>query len=272
MLISYGDDSSDQTKRRVFAASLVAGTVEEWGSFSSAWLARNGERPFHATDCDSDQGAFRETDHHSNKKLYADNVGLFARSSLMGAGVAISIADYREVFPFAPSEEWEYYMCLSGAIACMANIARLLIPPQTLRVTFDQNKGREYNSRKIYEFISGGESPLAGILDGGISFADHRADVGLQLADLLAREAMKELDNRLPPVARWPRQSLIELRRTKRFECVSYDREKLVEHRLKADAIHANPEKGVAYEKWRGEQKLKDSIQARLQYHIAKSA
>jgi len=266
-LIAYGDDSADETKSRVFAAATVVARQEEWDAFNIRWLDRNGDRPFHATDCDSDEGDFKHTDHKSNKKLYGDNVHLFINSPLMGAGVSISIRDYEELFPFSPSNEWPYYMCFSGAIACIAKIGQLSIPPERVKVTFDRNINRDYNADALYNFMVHQQSwDSSAILEDTIEFANHRQSIGVQVADLLARESMKDLDNRLAPVRRGRRQSLRELLNSNRFACICYDRPKLEAHRIGADQLHGDIERGKAYRQWLNDKRLADSIQSRLRF------
>jgi hypothetical protein len=152
MMISYGDDSLDKTKTRVFAASSVVARKEDWKDLYERWSSLNGDRPFHAADCESDRGDFASTNHESNKRLYAKNVGLIVNSKLIGAGVSISIQDYKQIFPFAPPEnDWPYYMCFGGALACVARIAQLSVPPERVQVYFDQNRDRDYNTGKLYD-------------------------------------------------------------------------------------------------------------------------
>src|SRR4051794_30432244 len=110
MLLAYGDDSSDKKKGSVFAAAAIVGRESEWKEFASAWRERNGERPFHATDCDSDGGEFRHSDHWENKALYKSNVELLAKSPFIGYAIAISIQDYRNLINPA-EDEWPYYTC-----------------------------------------------------------------------------------------------------------------------------------------------------------------
>jgi hypothetical protein len=86
MIIAYGDDSSDNTKSRVFAASTVFAKEEDWNNFTQRWKERKRARPFHAADCESDKGDFKRTSHDDNQKLIAANVRLFVNGSLMGAG------------------------------------------------------------------------------------------------------------------------------------------------------------------------------------------
>ncbi len=97
MLVAYGDDSSDRKKDGVFAAAVIVGRESEWKVFESDG-ARNGERPFHATDCDSDGGEFRHSDHKENKALYRSNIELLVKSPFIGYAIAISIQDYRDLF------------------------------------------------------------------------------------------------------------------------------------------------------------------------------
>jgi hypothetical protein len=275
MLIAYGDDSADEKRRRVFAASAVAGSQDEWDDFAPKWLAKNPlERPFHAKDCDSDHGLFKGRMHEENKMLYAANVHLFRNSTLYGAGVSISIKDYWEVFPFAPEDEyWPYYMCFAGVLACISWVARKSIPPERVKVIFDHDPAKEADSLRIYEFVAKRmqrTEQLMDCLQDEVTFKNHRKEPGIQVADLLARETMKELDNEVQGSPRWPRQSLIELRRSNRFSTVMYTREKLEAYRHRADKIHGDPERGRAYKEWLALQGLRDSIHVRMR-HMAES-
>jgi len=266
MLIAYGDDSYDKKEARVFAAAAVVARQGDWDAFLPKWKTRN-PIPFHATDCDSDQGDYQGRDHWENKTLYASNVRQFVDSPLIGAGVAISIPDYWEVFPFAPPDKWwPYYLCFAGVLSSICSIARLSIPPETIKVTFDNDPRKEFNSGQIFDFIGNQPGSLAPCLEDGIEFRNHRTTPALQVADLLARETMKDLDNRIGQNVRWPRQSLIELLRSKRFATVLYDRPKLEEHRAIADSLHADPEKGRAFTKWLASNGIKDSIHTRFRF------
>jgi hypothetical protein len=77
---------------------------------------------------------------------------------------------------------------------------------------------------------------------------------------------MKELEDRIEPKLKRPRQSLAELLRSNRFATVLYDRPKLEGHRLMADRLHADPENGRAFTNWLTSKCIKDSIHARLRF------
>ena len=60
MLSVFGDESSDEKKQRVFAVAGVIGSEEMWNAIEPRWVSRTGGIPFHANNCDSDQGDYRK--------------------------------------------------------------------------------------------------------------------------------------------------------------------------------------------------------------------
>jgi hypothetical protein len=272
MLVAYGDDSSDAAKARVFAAATVVGRQAEWDEFGERWKAVNGDRPFHATDCDCDEGEFRRTDHRSNKELYARNVRLLASSPFIGSGIAISIADFEELFPGTVSE-WPYYLCFASAVSRAAHIGRFSIPPEEVKVIFDRNFDREYNTGRLYDFMVKEERwTVSAYLGSEIAFADHRTTIGIQAADLIARETMKFLENRLAPNPRWTRQSLIELNKVRRFRFEFFGRGRLEALRKATDEITSHPAVDRVYRKWMAHKGLGDSLPTRLKFVNAPDA
>ena len=49
VLSVFGDESTDQTARRVFTVAGIAGTQEEWDALEPVWIKRTGGRAFHAS-------------------------------------------------------------------------------------------------------------------------------------------------------------------------------------------------------------------------------
>jgi hypothetical protein len=72
MLIAYGDDSSDSKKATVFSVGIVLGSHAQWARFKPTWESRNGRIPFHATDCESGWGDYRNIDRDIRTRLYRD--------------------------------------------------------------------------------------------------------------------------------------------------------------------------------------------------------
>lgn len=222
----------------------------------------------HATDCESDRGDFKYTSHESNKQLYVDNVTLLINSNLIGFGAAISIKDFQDLFPGCV-REWPYYLCFSGVVARSAEVGRLLLPPTPVKVTFDQNGEKDFSTRQLYQFLREEKRwPLAEFLANEIEFGDHGQVIGIQAADLLARETMKYLDNQLlpKPPRRWTRQSLIELKRAKRFRFLLLDRKKLEAIRDATSRMESDLAARRVYTNWLADKGLSDSLPTRLKF------
>jgi hypothetical protein len=75
MIHVYGDDGADAKKERVIAVAVIAGTEEWWQNVEDQWIVRCGGIPFHATDCESNQGDYRNIPKEENKAMYRDLTG-----------------------------------------------------------------------------------------------------------------------------------------------------------------------------------------------------
>jgi hypothetical protein len=95
MIHVYGDDGADAKKERVIAVAVIAGTEEWWQNVEDQWIVRCGGIPFHATDCESNQGDYRNIPKEENKAMYRDLTGILASSLLGGIGIAIDLTAQR---------------------------------------------------------------------------------------------------------------------------------------------------------------------------------
>src|SRR4029077_8136115 len=98
-LLAYGDDSSDEKRERVCAVAVVVGTWRAWRLLEREWLERTNGIHFHAKDCESDHGDYRNIPHAENKALYKDLVTIVANSHLYGIAVAVDLKAARRAFP-----------------------------------------------------------------------------------------------------------------------------------------------------------------------------
>jgi len=212
MLSVFGDDSSDETKERVFAVGGVIGTEELWRNLEAGWLIRTEGIPFHAKDCDSDFGDYKDAPHKQNKALYRDLTIMLAKSGLGGWAFIIDLLAQRRLFPGSP--DIAYYRCFVEVLRAMRNCA--VNNRDTVRFTFDMRRESEYNAGLLYAMFR--ESPEYNqVMFPEVSFACSREQPRLQAADLFAHEAMKTYDNRFGPVRRPVRKSWLALKKTDRF-------------------------------------------------------
>jgi hypothetical protein len=84
MLSVFADDSSDETQKRTVAVAGIIASDEEWSRLDRTWLERTSGIPFHATDCESDRGAYAAYCHLDNQNLYKDLATILARSDSWG--------------------------------------------------------------------------------------------------------------------------------------------------------------------------------------------
>lgn len=100
-----------------------------------------------------------------------------------------------------------------------------------MEFTFDHRKGSEGNAGTLYSaFINQPEWKDANILSGKVSF-DSRSNPRIQIADLVAREAMRELDRRISSPDKRQRKPFIALQRLEAFKFIELDRRYCIELR-----------------------------------------
>jgi len=235
MILSvFGDESADETMQRVFAISGVVGSEREWELAVKAWTERTRGREFHAKECETEYAYDPDrTKHKENLALYKDLTQILAKSYLAGVCIALDLTSRREVFGDALAD-MEYYKCLADVLnelTIMANkfneqIASSEHPedePVSLEFTFDHRKQSEGNAGTLYSaFINQPEWADTYLLGTKISF-DCRTNPRIQMADLLARESMKDLDRSVGE-ARKPRDSFRALKETGKFVFIQRDR------------------------------------------------
>jgi hypothetical protein len=262
----FGDESADETKSRVFAVAGVFGGEPEWIRLKGAWLERTGGKIFHAADCETNQGEFVNTSNSENKALYKDLTILLCGSHLLGRGHAIELCGVREFFQHSPAE-LPYCMCFRNVVHQCGNLALLSIPQEKVEFTFDQRAETNYNAGVLYDYMAKvSEWNASPYLHDKINFASRKY-VGIQVADLLARETMKHLDNIIGPVKRDTRRSMKALNATGRFRFTFWNREWF-------EGLHRNFQQVASrfgvdlneYPKWLLENGLVDNLSNRHQH------
>jgi hypothetical protein len=212
MLSVFGDESSDETKQRVFSVGGVIGTEEAWLDLEHQWVSRTGGIPFHANDCDSDHGDFKRSAHQANKNLYRDLSIMLAESGLGGWGFAMDLSAQRKVFPEAP--DISYYKGFLEVVQAMRNCA--VNNNRAVKFIFDMRRESDYNTSVLYDRMTT-IPEWKDQLFSSISFECSKDNPRLQVADLFTREVMKALDNQVAPKKREPRKSWMTLYKTGRF-------------------------------------------------------
>jgi hypothetical protein len=262
MLSVFGDESSDETKQRVFSVGGVIGPEELWNELEVKWVSRTKGIPFHAKECDSDQGDYPEIDHDANKALYKDLTILLAESGLGGYGSSIDLSAQRRVFPGA--HEFAYYRCFVEVVEQMTMCAAA--NKETVKFTFDMRRESEYNTGLLYDMIAKIPEVKKHVFNS-IAFECSRENPRLQIGDLFTREVMKALDNEIGPIRRGPRKSWLALYNTGRFQAKSVSDEYFLDLKRQMPQLEADTGMSeMGYVKWLREYKLQNNISNRLRY------
>ena len=268
MYTAYGDESADETKKRVFAIAGLFGHDHDWNIFREQWKARTGGKIFHAAECDSDKGDYEYTGHDENKKLYADLSHIIADSKLIGRSIAIHLKEYNETLgPMLDKEP--YYLCFIDIVIHLARQAVLCIPRDRIKFIFDRNTQIEHSAGELYGGIINKDYPhFKELMDDEIGFAT-RKEVGIQAADLIAREGMKLLDNH--GTARPTRLSTQVLQSCKRIKFRSLRRE-WFEETIRGAAQQTDPRYAMysktTCEEWLAERGLYLNLTNKMKYEL----
>ncbi len=247
MLLVYGDESMDETKQRVCAVAGVIGTEEQWSALEWQWTRRTNGFPFHAKDCDADHEDYENRPHWENKALYRDLSIMLANSGLLGFGQAVDLMAKREVFP--DSEDLAYYTAFTRVLSAMRD--RASRSGEMAELTFDMRLESDHNAGVLYGSLRENEPEWAPCLASRISFEFAKDNPRIQVADLVAREAMKALDNLIGPKKRPIRQSWKALLDTGRFRVDAFSTEWFEDMKSKLPAFaHKLGVEKDGYVKW----------------------
>jgi uncharacterized protein DUF3800 len=214
MLTVFGDESVDSTNQKVFATAALLGDENQWNALRDKWKDRTNGKVFHASDCECDHGDFKDNPHEENLRLYKDLAIILANSGLLGFGAAIDLAGLRKYFPDS-REENPYLSCFLRTVKHLGERAQQCVPSYPVEIIFDQHPTNQFNAGLIYHYLKMNKDwdPRA-LLAEKVSFAS-RKEIGIQAADLWAREIMKMLEGHLEKRDR--RKSMLALENTHRF-------------------------------------------------------
>jgi hypothetical protein len=241
------------------------GHQEDWDAIEGPWNDRLRGRIFHAADCEFGHKDFSDLKPGEGKQIFRDLTTLVAESKLFGIGTAINVAEYRQAFP-RDFEDAPYLWGVGDVLRHVAEITSVSIPTgQTTEVIFDVNEPIEYNATRLYEWMRVSKK-IGKHLADKLSFACRRT-VGIQIADLFAREVMKNLDTRLSGSDRPTQKSFTRLHETKRFTVYSPGRSDFESRKAElAKSSYRDDASVPAYHKWLDANKLQDCLTNRIEH------
>ena len=229
------------------------------------WKKRLGDLIFHAADCESGHKDFKNLSKAERRTLYHDLITIFLKSKLIAAAGAIAVAEYHDVFP-RDFEHSPYLWLFSDIILEMAQLAYVSIPRERIAVTFDRHPSIMHNASLQYDFIRRSpDQKIVHLLDDTVAFATHQT-VGIQVADLIAREAMKRLDDDLLRKQR-VRGSFVAIRESRRFRYYFLRKNDFEEKKkLLASSPLRNQLSLAQYDQWARDNGIQDCLTNRIRF------
>jgi hypothetical protein len=218
VLFVYGDESMDQAQQRVCAVAGLVGSADEWDRIEARWKARNGETPFHARDCESDQGDYKGRPHKENKDLYKDLVIMIAESFLSGFAAISDLEAERRHYPDLPMLYLREFSHVIDGMQWFADQNGEMV-----ELCFDNRIESTFNATLMYAQTRAAHPGWDQRLSSKLVFDCSEKNPRLQVADLFAYEAMKWLDNQSGPIKRTPRKSWLALKGAGRFVLDLFD-------------------------------------------------
>ena len=265
MYAVYGDESHDSEEKEIYVVNGLLGSQDQWDEFEIKWKERTGGRVFHAADCESDRGDFKNTSHDENHALYKDLTRILAESALIGYAAVIDINAYNKAFPTIVAG-YSYLLCFRIVIEHFGKTAAILIPRDRLKFNFHINRQIEHTAAAVYQlYRDNDELKYAEYLDE-IGYVSMNYP-GIQAADLFAREAMKWARQGASLNKRHIRKSLARLVDAGRFKMEFFVDEYFQDYKRKLPEIEAVA--GMTqkdYEQWLSEEGIKHNASNSMRY------
>lgn len=205
MLWAYLDDSSDDKRERFCAAGGFYTVDSRWKKLEADWrsITVGLEEPFHSTDCECGHGQFARWAKPARDSLMAELCNIVRYHDLGAFGACVSVPEYKAVFPSAGKHD-AYLFCLG---LCFANIAvvneisndiirRRGVPlgPQDVHFWVEESRDTAARATQVYKSLRSLASWRPSHRMAGIAHLGKET-IGLQTADLVAREVYKFYNN-----------------------------------------------------------------------------
>ena len=197
---AYFDESGAEELPGYFGVAGFAGSEHQWNVFQSLWketLEETGAPYVHMREFAHSVGTFAgwKKDTTRRERLMAGVVAAVLRSDLTAVGSAMRVDDFNALVEEERTRLVSpYYCCLQDVLHGFALTTMDEDPQIEMNVTGDQHKDCEEKAKKLYRALRKTGGPFLNLAEE-LNYADMRETLGLQAADLLVYEMVKELRN-----------------------------------------------------------------------------
>ena len=190
-LKSYFDDSSDCRREKYYACGGLLGSTEQWDWADGRWSYETRElnEPFRSTDCECQQGQFKDWPKSKCDELMARLVGVIRETKLYGFASIVPVESYKQAFPDFNNHD-PFLLAVTQSIMNMAFLGDRINKDVGL---WFENGPVVPSIAAVFESIRQCKWKPSRRLRGFRSESKELRP--LQAADLVAREAFKHSDN-----------------------------------------------------------------------------
>jgi hypothetical protein len=202
MYIAFVDESGSHGSTRVLAMATYAAHAVEWARLEHDWkrlLGRMGVATFHMVDCVHRVRDFEGWSQERSNAAIREVVDLILGFNVHGLAAAVLLGDYDQIVTGRARDEvgTPWHLCFRDLLRGVSErIERL---PQSEWVAFVCDLQDEFSAEaeRLYRRIR--ETPNWPNRNrlGTLTFGSRLDWVGLQVADVLAYETFRHLDNTL---------------------------------------------------------------------------
>jgi hypothetical protein len=274
MITVYGDDSSDEQQKRVFAVAALVGRQEVWDSLEPYWKEKTGGVQYHATYCLAGSGAYRGWSKEKSYCLHNDLTRLIIEFPIVGQAFVMDLPPFAEVFHGVKRTDRFLYCfahMLGGACALIRSYNAIHEQGQKTRrakFVFDSDNDK-FNAGYLYTTLKKMKlwDELMQDCDGPVEFAfPGDKPVGIQAADIWAYEVRNEFDSKIRGINVTTCASRLFSLEYRRFNRNEYFRADMLKAKERLDQMGGNLEYSRAYKEWLKKLRRQDNAASKIAF------
>lgn len=219
LITAFFDESGHSSESRVVAMGGALGPPSAWRKIREDWsslLSKHGVKIFHMTDFENRFGEFKGWNEDRRRSLLADLLAVLEDVFLVYMGTAVLVEDFQNLKPETRKGLMvPWYLCFQTCLQEVAQTTMVVSNEEIwdphLRAVFFELQLEYWRGPILFSQILENEAFARGL--GLLGFASKQACVKVQLADLIAYELRKHVENCLfdsKRPTRWPMQQLLK--------------------------------------------------------------
>jgi hypothetical protein len=219
LIAAYFDESGHSSESRVVAIGGALGPPRAWTRIRKEWsaiLTEHGVKVFHMKDFENRYGEFKGWDEKRRRSLLGELLAVLEDVFLVSIGTAVVVEDFQNLKPQTRKGLMDpWYLCLQ---TCLQDVARTVMVASNeevwdpnLQAVFFELQLEYWRGPILFSKILENDSFAKGL--GLLAFANKRTCVKVQLADLVAYELRRHVENCLfnrDRPTRWSMQQLLK--------------------------------------------------------------